>query len=120
MTQSKRQVESIDESLLLSSICETTSPSTVEPKAEQSTRREQNTSTNSYSTVFLQKNELKSRQCVYISQDIHTTIAEIVRVIASKDVTVGGYIDKVLSKHLETHKEEINQLYKKGRKDLIE
>jgi hypothetical protein len=56
---------------------------------------------------------------VYISQRIHATISEIVRVIADKDVTVGGYIDNVLIQHLEAHKDEINDLYKRERKDLI-
>ena len=73
-----------------------------------------------YSSMFLQRNELKVRSCVYISQRIHATISEIVRVIADKDVSVGGYIDNVLLQHLEAHKEEINDLYKKERKDLIE
>jgi len=73
-----------------------------------------------YSSLFLQKNELKTRSCVYISQRIHTMISEIVRFIADKDVTVGGYIDNVLLQHLEAHKDEINGLYKRERKDLIE
>jgi len=73
-----------------------------------------------YSSQFLQKNELKERSCVYISRRVHVTISEIVRVIANRDVTVGGYIDSVLLQHLETHRDEINELYKKERKDLIE
>ena len=73
-----------------------------------------------YSSMFLGRNEIKARSCVYISQRIHATISEIVRVIADKDVTVGGYIDNVLLQHLESHKDEINDLYKKERKDLIE
>lgn len=73
-----------------------------------------------YSSLFLQRNELKVRSCVYISQRIHNTISEIVRVIADKEVTVGGYIDSVLLQHLEAHKDEINDLYKRERKDLIE
>jgi hypothetical protein len=54
------------------------------------------------------------------SQRIHATITEIVRVIADKDITVGGYIDNVLLQHLEANKDEINDLYKRDRKDLIE
>jgi hypothetical protein len=73
-----------------------------------------------YTDIFLKRNELKTRSCVYISQRIHTTISEIVRVIADRDVTVGGYIDNVLLQHLEAHRDEINDLYKKERKDLIE
>ena len=73
-----------------------------------------------YEDLFLQQNKLKARSCVYISQRVHNTISEIVRVIADRDVTVGGYIDAVLLQHLETHKDEINDLYKRERIDLIE
>jgi hypothetical protein len=76
--------------------------------------------TTDYISSFLNRNEIRTRSCVYVSQRIHNTISEIVRVIADKDVTVGGYIDNVLLQHLETHKEEINDLYKRKRKNLIE
>jgi len=75
---------------------------------------------NGYESLFLKRNGLKARSCVYISQRTHNTISEIVRVIADRDVTVGGYIDNVLLQHLEMHRDEINDLYKKERKDLIE
>jgi len=75
---------------------------------------------NGYETLFLKRNEFKARSCVYISQRVHATISEIVRVIADRDVTVGGYIDNVLLQHLEMHRDEINDLYKRERKDLIE
>jgi hypothetical protein len=64
-----------------------------------------------YAAVYLKKRELKTRQCVYISQRIHATISEIVRVTSNSDVTVGGYIDSILMEHLETHREEITELY---------
>lgn len=130
MVTNRNKAEGIDESLLLSSIKEKV-VAPVQP-AEQSIQenesgknREQKDSKRKrtavgYSATFLQKNEIKTRQCVYISQRIHATISEIVRVIADKDVSVGGYIDNVLMQHLEVHKEEINELYKKDRRDLIE
>jgi len=130
MGTNKNKAESIDESLLLSSIKEKIVVSS--QPAEQSIQenepgktKEQKDSKRKrtavgYSATFLQKNEIKTRQCVYISQRIHATISEIVRVIADKDVSVGGYIDNVLLQHLEAHKEEINELYKKDRRDLIE
>ena len=88
------------------------------PEKPKETRRRRNQA--DYSSIFLQRNELKERSCVYISKRIHNTISEIVRCIANRDVTVGGYIDSVLLQHLEAHKDEINELYKKERKDLIE
>lgn len=130
MVTNRNKAEGIDESLLLSSIKE----KDVAPiqSVEQSIQenepgktKEQKDSKRKrtaigYSGTFLQKNEIKTRQCVYISQRIHATISEIVRVIADKEVSVGGYIDNVLLQHLEAHKEEINELYKKDRRDLIE
>ena len=72
-----------------------------------------------YGEKFLKRNELKTRQCVYISQQIHAVISRLVHVIADKDITVGGYIDTVLAEHLEKHKEEINERYRQKREDLL-
>jgi len=130
MVTNKNKIEGIYELLLLSSIKEK-DVAPIQP-VEQSIQenepgktKEQKDSKRKrtavgYSATFLQKNEIKTRQCVYISQRIHATISEIVRVIADKEVSVGGYIDNVLLQHLEAHKEEINELYKKDRRDLIE
>ena len=130
MVSNKNKIEGIDELLLLSSIKEKDvapiqsveqSIQENEPgkTKEQKDSKRKRTAVG-YSATFLQKNEIKTRQCVYISQRIHATISEIVRVIADKDVSVGGYIDNVLLQHLEANKEEINELYKKDRRDLIE
>jgi len=138
--KSNRIAEDIDEAFLLQSIKEKgedpkaqekpTSQTEVKetsvisdtpepvPEKPKETRRRRNQA--DYSSIFLQRNELKDRSCVYISKRIHSTISEIVRCIASGDVTVGGYIDSVLLQHLETHRDEINELYKRERKDLIE
>jgi hypothetical protein len=137
MANNKSKLPEVDESILLASIKEqdaSKSQKKETPTSEQQTqqvsdqekvvdvrepvRRKRNSSVN-YASSFLQKNEFKTRQCVYISQQIHNTISAIVRVIADKDITVGGYIDNVLGQHLEAHKDEINELYKRDRKDLI-
>ena len=138
--KSNRVMEDIDEAFLLQSIKEkkeetkaqakpASQPEVKEtpdisemsepvPEKPKETRRRRTQA--DYSSIFLQRNELKDRSCVYISKRIHSTISEIVRCIASGDVTVGGYIDSVLLQHLETHRDEINELYKRERKDLIE
>ena len=72
-----------------------------------------------YNELFLRRNEIKTRQCVYISRDVHGKILKIVNDIAGGDISVGGYVDTVLRRHLEQHKERINELYKKQREDLI-
>lgn len=140
MGSRKVDTEGIDEALLLASIKQrkrdggiqptsevplpAQSPSEMEPVAEELQeppkeplrRKKQSTD---YGSAFLQRNEIKTRQCVYISREVHTKISKIVNVIADKEITVGGYIDSVLAQHLEQHKEEINALYKKQREDLI-
>ncbi len=75
----------------------------------------------SYAAMFLKRNELKTRQCVYVSQDIHTIIARLVRRLVDNgnDVTVGGYIDNVLNEHLREHRQEINEIYRQERDNLL-
>ena len=72
-----------------------------------------------YNGFFRRENKKKTRQCVYISRDVHGKILKIVNDIAGGEISVGGYVDTVLRQHLEQHKERINELYKKQREDLI-
>ncbi len=67
-----------------------------------------------YDEVFLKRKELKTRQSVYISQEIHASIARLVHVLAlaGKEISVGGYIDNVLAEHMESHKDVIAELYR--------
>jgi hypothetical protein len=146
--KNKRVIEDIDETFLLNSIAEqgivkepakpapepaetektieSVEPAPEKPKeAKESGRRRRNQGNADYGSQFLVRNEFKTRQCVYISQRIHATISEIVRVISDRDVTVGGYIDSILLEHLETHRDEITELYnreleKKNRRNLME
>lgn len=92
---------------------------TVRVKENRDTGKGKKRGMSEYGEKFLKRNELKQRQCVYISQQIHTVISRLVHVIADKDITVGGYIDTVLAEHLERHKDEINELYRQKREDLI-
>jgi hypothetical protein len=141
MAQNNRTIEDIDEAALLQSIYERDNPLSVLPQEDialsaadkpeplekskearemKEPVRRKRSGNQDYSSSFLQRNELKARSCVYISQKVHDTISKIVRFIADKEVTVGGYIDNVLLQHLEAHKDEINGLYKREREDLIE
>jgi len=72
-----------------------------------------------YGSTFLKRGELKSRKSVYISKEVHSIISKIVNIIADKEITVGGYIDTVLVRHLEENKDEINGLYRRDRDNLI-
>ena len=97
-------------------------PSPVQPVTREKAQREsgrRKRQDEDYNELFLRRNEIKTRQCVYISRDVHSKILKIVNDIAGREISVGGYVDTVLRQHLEQHKEKINELYKKQREDLI-
>ena len=92
------------------------SPAKEKPLKDSGRRKRQE---DDYTRLFLRRNEIKTRQCVYISRDVHSKILKIVNDIAGREISVGGYVDTVLRQHLEQHKEKINELYRKQREDLI-
>jgi len=130
MGSRKVNTEGIDEELLIASIGRRRQDGTLyhaqEPPVQYTAREKPQRDTvrrkrqeDDYSGLFLRRNEIKTRQCVYISRDVHSKILKIVNDIAGREISVGGYVDTVLRQHLEQHKEKINELYKKQREDLI-
>lgn len=136
MGSRKADTEGIDEALLLASIKQRKRDGGIQPTSEMPTpivrqgevtpvaetskesprRKKQN---EDYGSTYLQRNEIKTRQCVYISREVHNKVSKIVNVIADKEITVGGYIDSVLALHFEQHRNAINEMYKRQREDLI-
>ena len=130
MASRKVNTEGIDEELLIASIgkkrSEEQMPPPVQEQKEESyapARRDvggkKKQQDDDYIGLYLGRNEIKTRQCVYISRDVHSVILKIVNSIAPEDTTVGGYIETVLRFHLQQHKDRINELYKKQRDNLI-
>ena len=89
-------------------------------KEKESPKRKRNQAS-SYKETFLKRNEMKLRQCVYISHEVHSVITKLVRALADagSEITVGGYIDTVLNEHLQLNKEEINEMYRQRQGDLL-
>jgi hypothetical protein len=73
----------------------------------------------SYEEQYLKPIEIDRRQCVYISKRNHGVLTSLIRSTNQKGLTVGGYIDNVITEHLEKHKAEINHIYRRERNDLI-
>lgn len=149
MASRKTNTEGIDESLLLASIGKSRAavvqpPAESPPEREQSQAEgtpacgeepvqengaslrknerctpKRNRRSGGYDATYLVRNEIKTRQCVYISREVHGKISKIVNVIADSEITVGGYIDTVLMRHLEENRDEINELYRRERDNLI-
>ena len=141
MVSRKINTEAIDESLLIASVSKSKTGTTTasilngdsqhqvkdteekeegekkNPRSQMdkpaATRKPSKVSSESYDAAFLKRNEIKTRQCVYISREIHKRISRIVSVLAKHELTVGGYIDLILERHLEENQEEINVLLRK-------
>lgn len=91
---------------------EETAPDTpaTEPAPKNKPRRRRG----NYDEVFLSNKDLKARQPVYISKEIHGEIKKVVNLLAltGKEMSVGGYINNVLADHLEQYKEDIDDLHR--------
>ena len=117
MGSRKVNTEGIDEELLLASIGRRTQDGTLRPAQEvpaaapteedtaapepppvqpvtrekaqrESGRRKRQDE--DYNELFLRRNEIKTRQCVYISRDVHGKILRIVNDIAGGEISVGA------------------------------
>ena len=71
------------------SVPETEPPPTASPSREKvqkdiARRKRQE---DDYSGLFLRRNEIKTRQCVYISRDVHSKILKIVNDIAGREIS---------------------------------
>ena len=64
------------------------SPAKEKPLKDSGRRKRQE---DDYTGLFLRRNEIKTRQCVYISRDVHSKILKIVNDIAGREISVGGY-----------------------------
>jgi hypothetical protein len=68
-----------------------------------------------YPEIFLKHDELKNRQSVYISKDIHIAITRLIHVFALDgiEVSVGGFIDNILSNHMDIFRDYFTTQQKK-------
>lgn len=67
---------------------------------------------------FLKAKEISTRQCVYISREMHQKISRIVNLLAT-DMTIGGYIDNVLEAHIDLYRDEINARLRNSKPELL-
>lgn len=74
-------------------------------------KRKSKTISLDYRASFLNVKEFKDRKSIYISKAMHQKIAHIAAIISNRELSVGAYIENIVARHFETHKEEINNLY---------
>ncbi|MBE9487925.1 MAG: DUF3408 domain-containing protein [Bacteroidetes bacterium] len=64
----------------------------------------------SYVDEYLRKVDFENRQMVTITRQTHTSLSKIINILGSKQSTLGGYLENIVRKHFELHKDEINRL----------
>ena len=87
-----------------------------EPISKRTYKKKKN---NEYLDAFLKPRVLKQRQSVYISQDVHEFIAKIVKKLGVRNMTVGVFIDTVMTQHIKEHMDELRAIYYREEGDIF-
>ena len=72
-----------------------------------------------YREAFFKKVDLSYRKSIYIAKETHSTLLKIVNIIGERKTNLSSYVENIILQHLESHKEEINELYENGFKRPI-
>ncbi|MCL2651668.1 MAG: DUF3408 domain-containing protein [Candidatus Azobacteroides sp.] len=64
-----------------------------------------------YESQFLSRNEIRTRQGLYIDRENYETLQTLVRSIRSERVSVSGLVDNIVRHHIELYGDEINRIY---------
>ncbi len=106
----------------------TSTPKSEEPEEETEEREEKDPApkrtykkkkNSEYIDAFLKPRVLKQRQSVYISQDVHEFIAKIVKKLGVRNMTVGVFIDTVMTQHIKEHMDELRTIYYREEGDIF-
>lgn len=72
-----------------------------------------------YIDAFLKPRVLKQRQSVYISLDVHEFITQIVKKLGIRNMTVGVFIDTVMTQHIKDHADDLRAIYYREEADIF-
>lgn len=67
-----------------------------------------------YLTTFFElKDDITPRygKTITIRPEYHTTIQQLVRIVANEDITIFNYLDNVIEHHLKQYSDEISKIY---------
>jgi hypothetical protein len=72
-----------------------------------------------YGEIYFKKVDLSYRKSIYITKETHSTLLTIVNMLGGRKTNLSSYVENIILQHLESHKEEINELYENGFKRPI-
>lgn len=64
-----------------------------------------------YCETYFEKVDLTYRQSLCITKSTHSTLLNVVNMIGGRKANLSSYVENIILQHLESHKEEINELY---------
>ena len=64
-----------------------------------------------YCETYFEKVDLTYRQSLCITKETHSTLLNVVNMIGGRKANLSSYVENIILQHLESHKEEINNLY---------
>jgi len=80
------------------------------PKINEAVKRIYTSQTN-YREIYFERVNFTDRQPLWLTRKTHLTLLKIVNVIGGRRATLSSYVENIILQHLESHKEEINDLY---------
>lgn len=81
----------------------TTSHVPIEPKQQRIGAKQRKMEYGAYKTAFLTPKILEQRKQTSISKELYNRIALMVRRLGDIDTTISGFIDSVLTQHMEDY-----------------
>ena len=82
-----------------------------EQKRETKERKRSGVSQSDFAELFLKDNRLSDRRMVYVSKDTYEKLIRYVSIISDRKLGIVGYVDNIISHHIESYKPAINDLY---------
>ncbi len=81
------------------------------PKKEANSKKSKK---DDYLTIFFEpKDDITPRygKTITIRPEYHTTIQQLVRIVANEEITIFNYLDNVIEHHLKQYSDEISKIY---------
>ena len=64
-----------------------------------------------FSELFLKENRLSDRRMIYIGKEAYEELINYVSVISDRKLSMAGYLDNIVSHHIEEHRDTIKELF---------
>lgn len=95
-------------------------PLAEEEKTKEPVSRKRKTSgTVDYESIFLNRNELRNRQGLYIDKDNYEVLQTLVRSIRNERLSVSGLVDNIVKHHIDLYEDEISRIYEENNRNPI-